>query len=272
VTRPRVLPGYRLALAYATAYLALLVLVPLAACFLRAARLTRAQLIAAVWSDRAVAAYALTFGASLAAALVNAVFGLILAWALVRYDFPGKRLLDSLVDVPLALPTAVAGLTFSSLYVETGWLGCVLVPLGVRGAYSRLAVVLVLAFTGLPFVVRAVQPVLETADPATEEAAACLGATRGQTFRRVTLPYLLPAWITGFALAFARALGEYGSVVFVSGNLPYRTEIAPVLIVARLEEFAYGEATAIASVLLLASFGALLAINGLERWSVRRYA
>ena len=270
--RREVLPGYRLSLGYATAYLGLVVLIPLAACFLRAAGLTRAQFLAAVWTDRAVAAYALTFGASLLAALTNAVLGLVLAWALGRYEFPGKRLLDSLVDVPLALPTAVAGLTFSNLYVETGWLGRLLVPLGIHGAYSRLAVVLVLAFTGLPFVVRTIQPVLESADPAVEEAAACLGATRGQTFWRVTLPYLRPAWITGFALAFARALGEYGSVVFVSGNLPYRTEIAPVLIVARLEEFAYGEATAIGSVLLVFSFGALLAINLLERWSGRRYA
>jgi len=272
MARRHVLPGYGLSLGYTTAYLGLLVLIPLAMCFLRAAGLSREQFVAAVSSDRAVAAYTLTFGASLLAALVNGLFGLVLAWVLGRYDFPGKRLIDSLVDVPLALPTAVAGLTFSSLYVQTGWLGRVLVPLGIHGAYSRLAVVLVLTFTGLPFVVRAVQPVLEASDPAVEEAAACLGATSGQTFRRVILPYLLPAWLTGIALAFARALGEYGSVVFVSGNLPYRTEIAPVLIVERLEEFAYGEATAIAAVLLVFSFASLLTINLLGRWSARRYA
>jgi sulfate transport system permease protein len=261
----RVLPGFGLSLGYATLYLSVLVLLPLAACFLKAASLSPQQFLAAVWSDRARAAYALTFGASLTAAVVNAALGLLVAWVLVRYDFPLKRLFDSLVDLPFALPTAVAGLVYSSLYVSNGWLGRFLVPLGIEGAYSRLAIVLVLTFTGFPFVVRTVQPVLEALDPELEEAAAILGATRWQVFRRVLLPPLLPAVLTGFTLALARALGEYGSVVFVAGNMPYRTEIAPVLIVARLEEFAYGEATALAVVLLVLSFGLLALINFLER-------
>jgi sulfate transport system permease protein len=206
------------------------------------------------------------------AALVNLPLGLLLAWVLVRYRFPGRKLVDSLVDLPLALPTAVAGLVYSALYVEKGWLGQYLVPLGIRGAYTRFAIVLVLVFVGLPFVVRSVQPILEDLDPESEEAAASLGGTRWQTFRSVILPALYPALITGFALAFARGIGEYGSVVFVSGNMPYRTEIAPILIVARLEEFAYGEATAIAVVLLTVSFALLVLINRLERWSMRHEA
>jgi sulfate transport system permease protein len=222
-----------------------------------------------VWTPRARAAYGLTFGAALAAAVANVVLGLLLAWVLARYTFPGKRLVDSLVDLPLALPTAVAGLVYAALYVPQGWLGRWLVPLGVHGAYSRFAIVLVLVFVGLPFVVRTVQPILEDLEPETEEAAASLGATRWQTFRQVILPLLRPALITGFALAVARGIGEYGSVVFVSGNMPFRTEIAPILIVARLEEFAYAEATAIAVVLLGASFVLLLCINRLERWTLR---
>jgi sulfate transport system permease protein len=265
----RVLPGFGLSLGYATLYLSVLVLLPLAACFLKAASLSPAQFWAAVWTERARAAYALTFGASLTAAAVNAALGLFVAWVLVRYDFPLKRLFDSLIDLPFALPTAVAGLVYSSLYVPSGWMGRFLVPLGIEGAYSRLAIVLVLTFTGFPFVVRTVQPVLEALDPELEEAAAILGATRWQVFRRVLLPPLLPAVLTGFTLALARALGEYGSVVFVSGNMPYRTEIAPVLIVARLEEFAYGEATAIAVVLLALSFVLLAVINVLERRTKR---
>jgi sulfate transport system permease protein len=193
----------------------------------------------------------------------------LIAWVLVRYEFPLKRLFDSLIDLPFALPTAVAGLVYSNLYVKSGWMGQFLVPLGIEAAYTRLAIVLVLTFIGLPFVVRAVQPVLESLDAEVEEAAASLGATRWQIFRRVILPTLFPALVTGFALAFARALGEYGSVVFVSGNMPFKTEIAPVLIVARLEEFKYGEATAIAVVLLAVSFGMLGLINLLERWSKR---
>jgi sulfate transport system permease protein len=263
----RVLPGFSLSLGYAVFYLTVLVLLPILACFAKAATLSFDQFLAAVWTERTRAAYMLTFGASLAAAAVNVVLGLLVAWVLVRYRFPGRRLMDSLIDLPLALPTAVGGLVYASLYVKKGWLGQYLVPLGIQAAYSRLAIVLVLVFIGLPFVVRTVQPVLEDLDPETEEAAASLGATRWQSFRRVILPPLYPALITGFALAFARSLGEYGSVVFVSGNMPYKTEIAPVLIVARLEEFAYAEATAIAVVLLVISFSMLVLINLLERWS-----
>jgi sulfate transport system permease protein len=262
-----VLPGFRLSLSYSLLYLSLLVFIPLAACFLKASSLSPHQFWEAVWTERARAAYALTFAASLLAASINVLLGLLIAWVLVRYEFPFKRLFDSLIDLPFALPTAVAGLVYSSLYVRSGWLGQFLVPLGIEGAYSRLAIVLVLTFIGLPFVVRTVQPVLETLEAEVEEAAASLGASRGQTFRRVLLPTLYPALLTGFALAFARALGEYGSVVFVSGNMPFKTEIAPVLIVQRLEEFAYAEATAIAVVLLVVSFLMLICINVLERWS-----
>jgi sulfate transport system permease protein len=265
-----ILPGFRLSLGVTVFYLTALVLLPLGACFLKASSLTWGQFVAAVWTPRALSAYALTFGAAFVAALVNVGLGLLIAWVLVRYEFPFKRLFDSLVDLPFALPTAVAGLVYSSLYVENGWLGRWLVPLGFHGAYSRTAVVLVLVFIGLPFVVRTVQPVLEGFDAEAEEAAASLGATRWQTFRRVLLPPLTPALSTGFALAFARALGEYGSVIFVSGNMPFRTEIAPKLIVEQLEQFRYAEATAIAVVLLAASFLLLIPINLLERWS-RRY-
>jgi sulfate transport system permease protein len=266
-----ILPGFSLSLGYTVTYLSLLVLIPLAACFVKAASLSPEQFLAAVWTEQARAAYVLTFGASLAAALANVVFGLLVAWVLVRYDFPLKRLVDALVDLPFALPTAVAGLVYSSLYVENGWLGRFLVPLGIEASHSRLAIVLVLTFTGFPFVVRTVQPVLEDLDADVEEAAATLGAGRWQTFRRVLWPTLLPAVLTGFALAFARALGEYGSVVFVSSNIPLQTQIAPMLIVARLEAFKYAEAAAIAVVLLLASFVLLVLINCLEGWS-RRHA
>ena len=263
----RVLPGFALSLGYTVFYLSVMVLLPIAACFLKATSLSFEQFWSAVWTERTRAAYMLTFGASFVSAVINVLLGLLIAWVLVRYRFPGKRLMDSLVDLPLALPTAVGGLIYASLYVKKGWLGQYLVPLGIQAAYTRLAIVLVLTFIGLPFVVRTVQPVLEDIEPESEEAAASLGATRWQTFRTVILPTLYPALFTGFALAFARALGEYGSVVFVSGNMPYKTEIAPVLIVARLEEFAYGEATAIAVVLLVISFSMLVLINLLERWS-----
>ena len=235
----RVLPGFSLTLGYTVFYLSVLVLIPITACFFKAFSLSFEQFWNAVWTDRARAAYMLTFGAAFAAALINLILGFILAWVLVRYPFPGKRFVDSLVDLPLALPTAVGGLVYASLYVEKGWLGQYLVPLGIHGAYSRFAIVLVLVFVGLPFVVRTVQPVLEDLDPEFEEAAASLGGTRWQSFRNVILPALYPPMSTGFALAFARGIGEYGSVVFVSGNMPYKTEIAPILIVARLEEFAY---------------------------------
>lgn len=265
----RVLPGFDLTLGYSMLYLSLLVLIPLAACFLKAASLSVGEFVAAVWTPRARAAYGLTVGASLAAAAINVPIGVLIAWVLVRYHFPGKRFIDALIDLPFALPTAVAGLVYSSLYVESGWLGRFLVPLGIQGAYSRLAIVLVLTFIGLPFIVRTVQPILEDLEAEIEEAAACLGATRWQTFQRVLIPTLLPAIVTGFALAFARGLGEYGSVVFVSGNMPFKTEIAPVLIVAALEGFNYGQAAAIAVVLLLISFSMLVLINLLERWSKR---
>jgi sulfate transport system permease protein len=263
----RVLPWFYPTLSFSLLYLIVLVAIPLSACFLRAFSLGPTEFWSAVWSERARAAYALTFGASFIAALNNVFLGLVVAWVLVRYEFPGKRLFDSLIDLPFALPTAVAGLVYSSLYVQNGWLGQFLVPLGIHGAYSRTAIVLVLTFLGLPFVVRTVQPVLEDFDAEQEEAAASLGASRLQTFWRVILPSLRPALITGFALAFARALGEYGSVVFVSGNMPLKTEIAPVLIVAQLEAFQYSEATAIAVVLLTFSFATLAVINWLERWS-----
>ena len=265
----RVLPGFSLTLGYTVFYLSILVLIPISACFFKAASLSFQEFWHAVWTERARAAYLLTFGAAFVAAIVNLFLGLLLAWVLVRYTFPGKKLVDSLVDLPLALPTAVGGLVYSSLYVQKGWLGQYLVPLGIQGAYSRFAIVLVLVFVGLPFVVRTVQPILEDFDPEAEEASASLGGTRWQTFRNIILPTLYPALITGFALAFARGVGEYGSVVFVSGNMPYKTEIAPILIVARLEEFAYGEATAIAVVLLIISFSMLVLINLLERWSMR---
>jgi sulfate/thiosulfate transport system permease protein len=262
----RVLPGFGLSLGTTLLYLSMIVLIPLGACFLKASSLSWGEFVDAVWSDEAQSAYALTFGASLSAACLNAVIGLLLAWVLVRYDFPLKRFFDAIVDLPFALPTAVAGLVYSSLYVEDGWFGRFLVPIGIEGAYSRFAIVLVLTFTGLPFVVRTLQPVLESMDAEVEEAAASLGASRWQVFRWVIFPGLAPALLTGFALAFARALGEYGSVIFVSGGLP-RNQIAPVLVVYRLEEFAYIEAAAIAVVLMLFSFAVLIAINALQRWS-----
>ncbi len=265
----RVLPGFSLSLGYAVFYMSLLVLIPLTACLLKAASLSPSEFVAAVWTPRARAAYGLTIWTSFVAAAVNIPLGVLIAWVLVRYDFHGKRLFDSLVDLPFALPTAVAGLVYSSLYVKNGWLGQFLVPMGIQGSYSRLAIVLVLTFIGLPFVVRTVQPILADLEADVEEAAACLGASRFQTFARVIIPTLLPATITGFALAFARGLGEYGSVVFVSGNMPFKTEIAPVLIVASLESFKYADAAAIAVVLLVISFTMLVLINLLERWSKR---
>ena len=265
----RALPGFSLGLGYSVFYLSVLVLIPLAACGLKAASLGPAEFFAAAWTPRARAAYALTFGVSITAAVINVVLGLIVAWTLVRYEFPFKRIVDALVDVPLALPTAVAGLVYASLYAPNGWMGQWLVPLGIEVAYTRLGIVVVLVFTGFPFVVRTVQPVLADLDAEVEEAAAVLGATRWQVFRRVLLPTLVPPALTGFALAFARGLGEYGSVIFISSNIPYETEIAPLLIVSRLEEFQYAEAAAIAVMLLLFSFTLLAMINALERWSQR---
>src|SRR6187399_2607636 len=268
----RVLPGFSLSLGYTVFYLTVLVLVPIVACISKASTLTLDQFWAAVWTERTRAAYMLTFGTSFAAASVNLFLGLLVAWVLVRYRFPGRRLMDSLIDLPLALPTAVGGLVYASLYVKKGWLGQYLVPLGIQAAYSRLAIVLVLVFIGLPFVVRTVQPVLEDLDAEVEEAAASLGATRWQSFRRVILPPLYPALLTGFALAFARSLGEYGSVVFVSGNMPHKTEIVPLLIVTKLEQYDYAGATVLASVMLVASFALLLLVNLLQRYARRAEA
>ena len=268
---PRVIPGFGQTLGFSLTYLSLLVLIPLAALFLKAGTLSWDQFVAAVTAPRVLASYRLSLGASAVAALVNGVFGVIVAWVLTRYPFPGRRLVDAMVDLPFALPTAVAGIALTAIYAPTGWLGAPLSQLGLKVAFAPLGIFVALTFIGIPFVVRTVQPVLEELDASVEEAAAVLGATRWQTFRRVIFPALLPALLTGFALAFARGVGEYGSVVFISGNMPFKTEIAPILIVARLEEFAYGEATAIAVVLLVISFTLLVSINLLESWS-RRHA
>jgi sulfate/thiosulfate transport system permease protein len=267
----RVLPGFRFGLSFTLVYLIVLVIIPLGACLVKASSLTPAQFSAAVWTAQARSAYWVTFSTSLAAAVIDLFLGLLLAWVLVRYEFPGRRIFDSLIDLPFALPTAVAGLIYADLYslsdFHSGWLGQFLVPLGIHVAHTKLGIVLVLAFVGLPFVVRAIEPVLESLDPELEEAAACLGANRWQTVTRVVLPALYPALSTGFALTLARGVGEYGSVVFISANKPGQTEIAPVLIMSQLDQFRYAEATAIATVLLFISFGLLIAINYLERRS-----
>jgi sulfate/thiosulfate transport system permease protein len=263
------LPGFGLTMGYTLFYLSALVLIPVAGLFLKAFQLSWHDFWALTTDPRALAAYRLTFGASFAAALVNAVLGTLLAWVLVRYRFWGRRFIDALVDFPFALPTAVAGLTLCDLFSENGWLGRFLVPLGIRGAYTRLAVVIALTFVGLPFMVRTLQPVLENLERELEEAAATLGAGRLRTFFSILAPTLFPTVVTGFALAFARAVGEYGSIVFVSGNRIYETEIAPYLIVVRLEQWDYHGATAIAAVLLLMSVFILACINWLEVWASR---
>jgi len=262
-----ILPGFGLSLGFTVLYLSLIVLIPLSATFLKASSLTWPQFWHGVTSPRALASYRLSFGASAIAATINLFFGLIVAWVLVRYSFPGKRLFDSLVDLPFALPTAVAGIALTAIYSGNGWIGQYLQPLGIKAAYSQLGVVIALTFTALPFVVRTVQPVLEDLDKEMEEAAASLGADRWQTITRVLLPAIMPAALTGFTMAFARAVGEYGSVVFISGNMPMRTEITPLLIITKLEQYDYAGATAIAVVMLVASFGLLLAINLLQAWS-----
>jgi sulfate/thiosulfate transport system permease protein len=264
-----ILPGFGLALGFTILYLSLIVLIPLSAAFLKASSLSWHQFWHITASPRALASYRITFGASAIAASVNFIFGLIVAWVLVRYDFPGKRIFDSLVDLPFALPTAVAGISLAAIYSSSGWLGRYLYPLGIKSAYSPLGIVIALTFIGLPFVVRTVQPVLEDLDKEMEEAAASLGANRWQTIVRVLLPGVLPAAIAGFAMAFARAVGEYGSVIFIAGNMPMRTEITPLLIVTKLEQYDYAGATAIAVVMLVASFVLLLAINLLQAWSSR---
>lgn len=266
----RVLPGFKLTLGYTLVYLSLLILIPLAAVFIKSAELTWAEFLAVVTAPQVVATYKLSFGASLLAAAINAVFGLLLAWSLVRYSFPGKQLVDALVDLPFALPTAVAGIALTALYARNGWIGEHLEPLGIRVAFTPLGVLVALVFIGLPFVVRTVQPILEDLDTEIEEAAASLGARRWQIFRHVILPILLPALLTGFALAFARAVGEYGSVIFIAGNLPYVSEITPLMIITKLEQYDYRGATAIATVMLLASFVLLLLINGLQAWTAKR--
>jgi sulfate transport system permease protein len=262
-----VLPGFGLTMGYTSFYLGVLVLIPLSALFLKAGSMGAAEFWAVVSHPRTLAAYRLTFGASALSACINAVMGILLAWVLVRYRFFGKSIVDAIVDLPFALPTAVAGIAMTTAYTEHGWLGAPLARLGIQVAFAPLGVVVVLTFVGLPFVVRTVQPVLEELDPDLEEAAAVLGATRWQAFRHVVFPALLPALLTGFTLAFARAVGEYGSVVFISGNMPMKTEIAPLLIVTKLEQYDYAGATALAVMLLGTSFAILLVINALGRWS-----
>lgn len=267
--RNRVLPGFRLTLGYTLLYLGLIVLIPLAAVFWKTATLTWSQFAHIITSPEALAAYRLSFGASLLAAFINAVFGLIVSWVLVRYDFFGKKLVDALVDLPFALPTAVAGITLATLYAPNGWIGQFFTPLGLKISFTRLGVLVALTFIGLPFIVRTVQPILEDFEPEIEEAAASLGANRWQVFWRIILPTVSPALLTGFALAFARALGEYGSVVFISSNIPMKTQIVPLLIMTKLEQFDYPGATALAVVMLVFSFALLLAINVLQWWTNR---
>ncbi len=268
--RRSILPGFGLTLGYTIFYLCLIVLIPLAATFLKASSLTWAQFWHVATSPRALASYRLSFGASLVGALINLFFGVLVAWVLVRYTFPGKRLFDSLVDLPFALPTAVAGIALTTIYAPNGWLGHPLAWLGIKSAYSPLGVTIALTFIGLPFVVRSVQPVLEDMDKELEEAAASLGATRWQTFSRVIVPTIFPAALAGFAMALARAVGEYGSVVFISGNMPMKTEITPLLIITKLDQYDYAGATAIAVVMLVFSLALLLPINLLQKWSGSR--
>lgn len=265
-----VLPGFNISLGYTLLYLSLIVLIPLSAAFIKTATLTFPEFWLAVSAPRVVATYKLTFGASLIGALLNGVFGLLTAWVLTRYTFPGKRLVDALVDLPFALPTAVAGIALTAIYAPNGWIGSLLAPYGIKVAFTPLGVVIALTFIGLPFVVRTVQPVLEDLESETEEAAASLGANRWQTFSRIILPAVWPALLTGFSLAFARAIGEYGSVIFIAGNMPMVSEITPLIIITKLEQYDYAGATAVAVVMLVISFVLLLAINGLQWWTARR--
>jgi sulfate transport system permease protein len=262
-----VLPGFGLTMGFTLFYLSALVIIPIGGLVVRTLGISWSDFWHLATTDRALAAYKLTFGAALVAALANAVFGTLLAWVLVRYEFPGRRFIDAMVDFPFALPTAVAGLTLANLFAANGWLGQYLVPLGIKGAFTPLGIIIALTFVGMPFVVRTLQPVLENFEREVEEAAATLGAGRLRTFVSVIAPTLLPPVITGFALAFARAIGEYGSIVFISGNLPFKTEIAPQLIVMRLEEYDYPGAIALAVVLLIFSFALLAVINVLEQWA-----
>ncbi len=269
-TKRRVLPGFNLTLGFTVFYLSVIVLIPLSALVFKTFGMTWDQFIAAVTSPRVMASYRLTFGASFIAALVNAVFGLLVAWVLVRYTFPGKKIIDALVDLPFALPTAVAGISLTALLASNGWIGSLLEPYGIVLAFNPNGVVIALIFIGLPFVVRTVQPVLEDAEKELEEAATCLGATRWQTFRFVIFPTIAPALLTGFAMAFARAIGEYGSVIFIAGNMPMVSEITPLIIISKLEQYDYAGATAVAVVLLVISFMLLLVINALQAWQRSR--
>ncbi len=267
-----VLPGFRLGLGYTLTYLTLLVLIPLAGLILMSGQLSWADFWATATGDRALASYRVTFGASFAAAAVNALFGLIVAWVLVRYPFPGKRFVDALVDLPFALPTAVAGITLATLYAENGWVGEQLATLGIRIAFTPAGIVVALIFVTLPFVVRTLQPVIEDIEAEVEEAAASLGANRWQTFSRVLLPGIFPAWLTGFTLAFSRAIGEFGSVIFIAGNMPLISEITPLLIISKLEQYDVLGATALAVVMLVISFVMLLVINLLQWWAANRHS
>ena len=266
----RVLPGFEITLGFTIAYLSLIVLIPLSALVFKTLNLTGEQFWQAVTAPRVVASYKLTLGASFIAALVNAFFGLLLAWVLVRYQFFGKKIVDALVDLPFALPTAVAGISLTALLAGNGWIGQYLEPLGIQLAFNRNGVLIALIFIGLPFVVRTVQPILEDVEKELEEAATCLGATRWQTFSRVIFPALAPALLTGFAMAFARAIGEYGSVIFIAGNMPMVSEITPLIIISKLEQYDYAGATAVALVMLSAAFVMLLLINGLQAWQRSR--
>jgi sulfate transport system permease protein len=268
-TKKNILPGFGLTMGYTLLYLSLIVLIPLSSVVFKTASLSLGGFHEAVMTPRVLASFRLTFGTAILAALVNSVFGLLTAWVLVRYRVPGKRVVDALVDLPFALPTAVAGITLATLYAPAGWIGRFLDPLGVKVAYTPLGILVAMTFIGLPFVVRTVQPVLEELEKELEEAAACLGANRLQTFTRVILPVLLPPLLTGFALAFARAVGEYGSIIFIAGNMPMVSEITPLLIITKLEQYDYAGATAIASVMLAASFLILFAVNLLQWWSRR---
>lgn len=267
--QPSVLPGFGLTLGYTIFYLSVIVLIPLSAMFIRAGSLGLGELWEVVTAPRVLAAYRLTFGASLVGALINAVFGFIVAWVLVRYTFPGKRVVDAAVDLPFALPTAVSGIALVTIYSKNGWIGQHLESLGIKAAYSPLGVTIALTFIGLPFVVRTLQPALEDLEAEVEEAAASLGANRLQTLRRIIIPTVLPAMLTGFTLAFARAIGEYGSVVFISGNMPMKTEIVPLLIISKLEQYDYAGATALGASMLVISFAILLTINLLQWWAAR---
>ncbi len=269
--QPSVLPGFGLALGVTLFWLVLIILIPLSGLIWRSSGLGWSQFMTLALDTRTLNALRISFGTAFVAAIVNLIFGVILAWVLVRYRFPGKRVIDAMVDLPFALPTAVAGIALATLYAPNGWIGALLAPLGIKIAFTPVGIVIALIFVGLPFVVRTVQPIMEEIDKEVEEAAATLGASRFQTIRRVLLPGLLPAGLTGFALAFARGVGEYGSVIFIAGNLPYVSEIAPLLIVIRLEEFNYPAATAIAAVMLVISFAMLLVINSIQAWSRRRY-